>query len=274
MLADFIASGVYDISDRAFVTTPSPSMDILVSSNLERLLFDLADADRVVEWMRSLAADRRFQVDRQTFAKMREVFLGDFVTNDESLSTIRRVWNEQGYLLDPHTAVAWEVAERLRGDNPVVVVSTAHWAKFGADVYKALRGLPYAGPLPAEVAACTGVELLAKVPEMAPEGACVPRALAELESRGAPQLIIYLAGADAHENDRLGKLALTFEGMRARDERVFDFAERLGVPIVVTMAGGYGRDIDVTVALHFQTIGLALRAWRRRAQLQQAGIGA
>jgi acetoin utilization deacetylase AcuC-like enzyme len=100
------------------------------------------------------------------------------------------------------------------------------------------------------------------------------RALAELEARFAPQLLIYLAGADVHENDRLGKLALTFEGLRARDERVFDFAERLGVPIVVAMAGGYGRDIDVTVALHFQTIGLALRAWRRRAQLQQAGAGA
>jgi len=100
------------------------------------------------------------------------------------------------------------------------------------------------------------------------------RALAELERRFAPQLVIYLAGADAHENDRLGKLALTIEGLRARDERVFNFAERLGAPIVVTMAGGYGRDIDVTVALHFQTVGLALRAWRRRAQLTQAGIGA
>jgi acetoin utilization deacetylase AcuC-like enzyme len=86
--------------------------------------------------------------------------------------------------------------------------------------------------------------------------------------------MIYLAGADAHENDRLGKLALTFDGMRARDERVFDFAERLGVPLVVTMAGGYGRDIDVTVALHFQTIQTACRAWRRRAQLAQAGLGA
>lgn len=100
------------------------------------------------------------------------------------------------------------------------------------------------------------------------------RALAELEGRFAPQLIIFLAGADAHENDRLGKLALTVDGMRARDERVFDFAERLGVPIVVTMAGGYGRDIDLTVALHFQTIRLACRAWRRRAQLKQAGVGA
>ena len=91
------------------------------------------------------------------------------------------------------------------------------------------------------------------------------RALQEMAQRSAPQVIIYLAGADAHENDRLGKLALTVAGMRARDERVFAFAERLGVPIAVTMAGGYGRDVDVTVALHLQTIRLAYQAWVRRS---------
>ena len=55
---------------------------------------------------------------------------------------------ETGYLLDPHTAVAWEVAERLRERDPVLVVSTAHWAKFGGDVYKALAELPYDEVLP------------------------------------------------------------------------------------------------------------------------------
>jgi acetoin utilization deacetylase AcuC-like enzyme len=100
------------------------------------------------------------------------------------------------------------------------------------------------------------------------------RALAELERRFAPQFVIYLAGADVHEDDRLGKLALTAAGMRARDERVFGFAERLGVPIVVTMAGGYGRDVDVTVALHLQTIDAALAAWRRRASERRAVAGA
>jgi acetoin utilization deacetylase AcuC-like enzyme len=104
--------------------------------------------------------------------------------------------------------------------------------------------------------------------------AALDGALDELEDRCAPQLIIYLAGADVHEDDRLGKLALTFDGVRARDARVFDFAERLRVPIVVTMAGGYGREIDVTVALHFQTIGLACRAWHRREALQRAGLRA
>ncbi len=181
VLTDFIATGVYDISDREFVTTPSPSMDILISSNLERLLFELADAERVREWMAQLAAERRFRVDVETFAKMRELFSGDFVTNDESLATVRGVWEEQGYLVDPHTAVAWEVAERMRAENPVLVVSTAHWAKFGGDVYRALRGLPYGSPLPVDVAQLTGVELLTRVQSIATEGACVPRALAELD---------------------------------------------------------------------------------------------
>ncbi|TLM65274.1 MAG: threonine synthase, partial [Actinobacteria bacterium] len=112
VLADFIGSGTYDISAREFVTTPSPSMDILISSNLERLLYHLAGPESVREWMASLASEKRFRVDRDTFGRMREVFLGDWVSNDESLAVIRRVWDETGYLLDPHTAVAWEVAER------------------------------------------------------------------------------------------------------------------------------------------------------------------
>lgn len=96
------------------------------------------------------------------------------------------------------------------------------------------------------------------------------RALQEMAQRSAPQLLIYLAGADVHEDDRLGKLALTAAGMRARDERVFAFADSLGVPIAVTMAGGYGRDVNVTVELHLQTIRLAAQAWVRRRASRQA----
>jgi threonine synthase len=130
--------------------------------------------------MADLAKEGRFQVDRATFAAMREVFAADWVTNEESLDVIRGAWHEHGYLLDPHTAVAWEVAERLRGDNPVVVVSTAHWAKFGVDVYKALAGIDYTLPLPMDAARLTGVELLARIAEMAPGASRVPRGLAEL----------------------------------------------------------------------------------------------
>ena len=182
VLADFIATGDYDISGRDFVTTPSPSMDILISSNLERLLYHLAGPERVREWMALLAEEQRFQVDRDTFAAMRELFAGDWVGNDEALAAVRHVFEETGYLMDPHTAVAWEVAERMRAENPVLVVSTAHWAKFGADVLKALRDIPYDAALPAEYEGLTGVELLARVQALAGENACVPRALAELDT--------------------------------------------------------------------------------------------
>ena len=200
VLADFVATGLYDISDRQFVTTPSPSMDILLSSNLERLLFELTgDAERVRGWMAALAADGRFQVDRDTFAKVRELFSADYVGNDESLATIREVFGETGYLLDPHTAVAWEVAERLRERNPVLVVSTAHWAKFGADVYKALAEIPYDEILPDGVRELTGVELLGRVQELAGEDTAIPKALAELDDRTERFTSVVAPGKDGIE---------------------------------------------------------------------------
>jgi threonine synthase len=182
VLADFIATGVYDIAGRGFVTTPSPSMDILVSSNLERLLFELAGPEATAGWMAELASARRFALDPATAAAVRAQVAGAWVSNDESLRVVRRVYQERGYLLDPHTAVAWAVGERLGGADPLLVVSTAHWAKFGADVYKALRGLPHAAPLPPEVSRLTGVELLAEVQALAPGASPVPRSLAELDA--------------------------------------------------------------------------------------------
>jgi acetoin utilization deacetylase AcuC-like enzyme len=101
--------------------------------------------------------------------------------------------------------------------------------------------------------------------------AALDAALAELRRRFDPQFIIYLAGADAHGGDRLGKLALTHEGMAERDRRVLDFAESLDVPIAIAMAGGYGHDIEVTVALHLQTVRAAWESWRRRAGRRQSG---
>jgi acetoin utilization deacetylase AcuC-like enzyme len=80
----------------------------------------------------------------------------------------------------------------------------------------------------------------------------------------SPDLIIYLAGADAHEDDRLGKLRLTTAGMRARDARVFALAEQLAVPIAVAMAGGYGRQIETTVGVHLNTVREALALHERR----------
>jgi threonine synthase len=182
VLTDFINTGVYDISEREFTLTPSPSMDILVSSNLERQLFELTGRNpkAIREWMEDLRTARRFQVDKKTFAALRKDFCADWVSNDESLATIREVFHAHDYLLDPHTAVAWKVAERLHGDNPVLVVSTAHWAKFGTDVYRALTNIPADGELPAEVSALSGTALNELLSKGFGAGA-IPSRLAELD---------------------------------------------------------------------------------------------
>ena len=87
-------------------------------------------------------------------------------------------------------------------------------------------------------------------------------ALDQLSDRFKPELLIYLAGADPHEADRLGRLKLSFAGLKARDARVFAFARSLDVGVAVTMAGGYGTDINNTVRVHVQTIESALNHWQ------------
>jgi len=141
VLTDFFRTGVYD-RNRAFYTTASPSMDILVSSNLERLLYHVSDAGAVRGWMQSLGREGRFDVG----AAVREVLSADFsagycddaATKDE----IARVWRELGYLMDTHTAVASRVLmeERRRSGErfPTVIVSTASPFKFCDSVLEAL----------------------------------------------------------------------------------------------------------------------------------------
>lgn len=181
VLTDFINTGMYDIVDRPFVLTPSPSMDILVSSNVERQLFELTGRDgaRIRSWMEALRDDRRFQIDSETFGKLRGLFSADSVSNTECLDTIRRVYAEYDYLIDPHTAVAWEVAERQKSDNPVLIASTAHWAKFGADVYRALHGIAPGGDLPDDISQLSGVQLNEKIAH--DTGSSVPLGLAEVD---------------------------------------------------------------------------------------------
>ncbi|MBB5390946.1 acetoin utilization deacetylase AcuC-like enzyme [Herbaspirillum sp. SJZ130] len=87
--------------------------------------------------------------------------------------------------------------------------------------------------------------------------AALATALHRLQAEFAPQLLIYLAGADPHEGDRLGKMKLSMAGLAARDRAVFSFSRQHKIPVAVTMAGGYGRDIEQTVAVHIQTIKLA-----------------
>jgi acetoin utilization deacetylase AcuC-like enzyme len=96
--------------------------------------------------------------------------------------------------------------------------------------------------------------------------AALDDALAELWRRTAdepPLLVFYLAGADPHEGDRLGRLRLSAEGLAERDRRVFAAASERRIPLVLTMAGGYGSDLEGMVRLQLETVGLALAHWRR-----------
>ena len=95
-------------------------------------------------------------------------------------------------------------------------------------------------------------------------------ALVELEQRFSADLFIFLAGADPHEGDRLGRLKLTQEGMRQRDQCVFDYAHKQNIPLAVCMAGGYGTQIETTVAVHRQTVLLALNHHSQR--LRKSGV--
>jgi acetoin utilization deacetylase AcuC-like enzyme len=93
------------------------------------------------------------------------------------------------------------------------------------------------------------------------------RALEELAHRFDPALVIYLAGADPHEGDRLGRLKLTWDGLEARDRRVFDWAWQRGVPLAFAMAGGYGERMEDTVQVQINTFSAALdyaRRWHNR----------
>lgn len=100
--------------------------------------------------------------------------------------------------------------------------------------------------------------------------AALENALLEMEGRFAPGVVLYLAGADPHEGDRLGRLKLSFDGMLARDRRVFDWCFARGLPCVFAMGGGYGSDIQTTLQVQYNTYRVALEYWQRWRALRDA----
>ena len=143
VLTEFLTTGRYD-KRRPFYKTTSPSMDILVSSNLERLLFLLSrDSAYVAGLMQQLSADGAYQLSGELLDKLQQDFSCGCCDDQGAADVIGRLWREQHYLCDPHTAVAWSVAEQLdaelRGTGaPTVVLSTASPYKFPAAVLSAL----------------------------------------------------------------------------------------------------------------------------------------
>jgi threonine synthase len=145
ILRDFINTGIYD-TDRPFVKTMSPSMDILISSNLERLLYYLSDCDNsyISDLMKELATSKKYEVKETIKEKLKEEFWSSYCNEEETRETIRRVYQTYGYVMDTHTAVAYKTYEdyirATQDQTKTVILSTASPFKFPGSVYSAIFG--------------------------------------------------------------------------------------------------------------------------------------
>lgn len=140
VLTDFISTGIYD-KNRPFHATISPSMDILVSSNLERLLFMCSDDSTVKGWMNELKTRGKYDVGSEVLQAIRADFDCGYAEDDEAKKVIASVYKEKGYLMDTHTADAYAVLKKRRENGesfPTVVVATASPFKFADSVLDAL----------------------------------------------------------------------------------------------------------------------------------------
>ena len=145
VLTDFFRSGEYN-AKRDFYKTMSPSMDILISSNLERLLFENSGKEDklTAARMAELKEQGRYKISAEERDALKEIFAANFADEDDTIDTIGEFFQDFGYPLDPHTAVAVGVNAKYRkaseDETPVVVLSTANPYKFPQDVYYALTG--------------------------------------------------------------------------------------------------------------------------------------
>ena len=145
VVSDFMATGVYN-SKRPFIQTISPAMDILVSSNLERLLYEASgnDAQSVAADQEDLKASGVYSVDKKTINNINQSFWSSYASQEECRATIKNVYQEFRYLIDPHTAVGIDVYDKYvisTGDtSPAVAVSTASPFKFNKTVAEAIFG--------------------------------------------------------------------------------------------------------------------------------------
>ena len=143
ILTDFLTTGRYD-RNREFYLTMSPSMDILISSNLERLLYFVSDTEQTAKYMDMLNTHGYYQVNDEIKSKIDDNFIGYFANESATLGTIKKYYDNNGYLMDTHTAVAFSALESYRNENDddvkTVVASTASPYKFANSVYRAIFG--------------------------------------------------------------------------------------------------------------------------------------
>ena len=145
ILTDFMQSGLYD-TDRKFKKTISPSMDILISSNLERFLFEITDhqSELINEWYNRLLRTGKFEIDQKHLTEINKIMAGVCSREPETKKTIHHIYQKYNYIVDPHTAVGIKSYQKYRaksGDRtPVIIDSTASPFKFSPAVMEALEG--------------------------------------------------------------------------------------------------------------------------------------
>ncbi len=140
ILTSLINTGAYDLRDSAVVATTSPAMDILKSSNIERIFFDLFGAERTKELMLHLDKNKHYQLTAAELKQIQAIFTADFCEDDEGKKYIKDTF-AKGYLMDPHTATCFKAYDTCR-DKPLktIVYSTAEWTKFSPVIANALTG--------------------------------------------------------------------------------------------------------------------------------------
>lgn len=145
VLTDFFKTGTYD-RNREFKQTMSPSMDILISSNLERFLYEINghDGEKIAEWMKQLNTTGKFAIEFEVKEDITEILAADYAEEEETLSTIKEVFEKIGYTLDTHTAVGVKVynkyVQKTQDQTKTVIDSTASPFKFNSSVLQALQG--------------------------------------------------------------------------------------------------------------------------------------
>ena len=140
ILTRLIQTGIYDIRDGDLKLTTSPAMDILKSSNVERILYDLYGADRTRELMENLDKDNIYTLTQDELAKLQEIFIADYCSDDEGKAYIKKAF-DAGYLMDPHTATCFKTYEtKSNPEIKTIIYSTAEWTKFSPVIANALTG--------------------------------------------------------------------------------------------------------------------------------------
>ena len=146
VLTEWINTGKYDLSSRSLVTTNSPAMDILKSSNVERVLFDLFGSQRTRELMLQLDKNGFYQLDKEETHRIQSIFSASCCSDEEGQQFISEYF-KQGYLMDPHTATCFKSCDMVDDEKLNIVYSTAEWTKFAPVIDLAINGNHSTGDL-------------------------------------------------------------------------------------------------------------------------------